>query len=70
MSSNSKVDGVLVTWGDRLFFPGNRMVKADSQPRLRAFKGRGSAAWIRARIEGTVRRSPQVMVKVRGEGAA
>ena len=68
MSSNSRVDGVLVTWGDRLFFPGNRMVKPDSQPRLRPFKGRGSAAWIRARIEGTVRRAPQVMVKVTGGG--
>ena len=67
-NSNSRVDGVLVTWGDRLFFPGNRMVKPDSQPRLRSFKGRGSAAWIRARIEGTVRRSPQVMVKVTGGG--
>jgi len=68
MSSNSRVDGVLVTWGDRLFFPGNRLVKPDSQPRLRSFKGRGSASWIRARIEGTVRRSPQVMVKVTGGG--
>jgi hypothetical protein len=68
MSNSSSIDGVLVTWGDRLFFPGNRRVKSESPPRLRGLRGRGDAAWIRARIEGTVRRAPQVMVKVTGGG--
>jgi hypothetical protein len=27
MSQAPNVDGVLITWGDRLFYPGNRIVK-------------------------------------------
>ena len=62
------IDGVLVQWGDRLFYPGNRMVKATTQPRLSGF-GRSRAAVIRERIAATVvRRAPQVMVKVTGGG--
>jgi hypothetical protein len=62
------IDGVLVQWGDRLFYPGNRMVKPTPQPRLSGF-GSGRAALIRERIAATVvRRAPQVMVKVTGGG--
>jgi hypothetical protein len=64
MSSGPAIDGVLVPWGDRLFYPGNRSVRAGT-PRLR---GQGRAREIRSRIEATVRRAPQVMVKVTGGG--
>jgi hypothetical protein len=65
MSSNPSIDGVLVQWGERLFYPGNRIVKSGT-PRLGPFGGRATA--IRRRIEATVRRAPQVMVKVTGGG--
>ncbi|MCX2863658.1 conjugal transfer protein TraS [Paucibacter sp. PLA-PC-4] len=68
MSSGATVDGVLVQWGERLFYPGNRMVKALPQPRLNTLVRR-QAAVIRRRIEATVmRRAPQVIVKVAGGG--
>jgi hypothetical protein len=63
------IDGVLVQWGDRLFYPGNRIVKETAQPKLLAKLVRRRAAAIRERIEATViRRAPQVMVKVTGGG--
>jgi hypothetical protein len=65
MGSSPTIDGVLVQWGERLFYPGNRIVKART-PRLGPFASK--AAWIRRRIETTVRRAPQVMVKVTGGG--
>ena len=69
MSTAQAIDGVLIQWGDRLFYPGNRMVKDRPQPRLRDRSSRDRAAEIRARIEATVRhRAPQVMVKVTGGG--
>lgn len=62
------IDGVLVQWGDRLFYPGNRIVKTSPQPKLGA-SARHRAIAIRERIEATVvRRAPQVMVKVTGGG--
>ena len=61
MAQPPNIDGVLVTWGDRLFYPGNRMVRGSQQPRLRA-------AEIRRRIVATVRRAPQVVIKVTGGG--
>jgi hypothetical protein len=62
------IDGVLVQWGDRLFYPPSRTSKATPLPRLDALTGRRAAA-IRARIAATVtRRAPQVMVKVTGGG--
>jgi len=68
LTSSSTVEGVLVQWGERLFYPGNRMVKAAPQPRLNTLLRR-QAAVIRRRIEATVtRRAPQVMVKVTGGG--
>src|SRR5580765_1149960 len=69
MSSAPNIDGVLIQWGDRLFYPGNRIVKSRKQPTLGAIAARQRAALIRQRIEATVvRRVPQVMVKVTGGG--
>jgi hypothetical protein len=62
---NPSIDGVLIQWGERLFYPSNRTVKANT-PRLHPTSHR--AAVIRTRIEATVRRAPQVMVKVTGGG--
>lgn len=69
MSQAPNIDGVLITWGDRLFYPGNRVVKVRPQPKLSAGSTRQRAAVIRQRIEAiVVRRAPQVMVKVTGGG--
>ena len=59
------IDGVLIQWGDRLFYPAHRQIKSHT-PRLHPPGTR--AAEIRSRIEATVRRAPQVMVKVTGGG--
>lgn len=68
MSSGATVDGVLVQWGERLFYPSNRIVKPAPTPRLDTMTRR-KAAVIRRRIEVTVTgRAPQVMVKVTGGG--
>ena len=69
MTLASDIDGVLIQWGERLFYPGNRIVKTKQQPKLGALAARRRAAAIRERIEATVvRRAPQVMVKVTGGG--
>jgi hypothetical protein len=69
MSQVPDIDGVLITWGDRLFYPGNRVVKVKPQSKLNGGAARQRAAAIRERIEATVvRRAPQVMVKVTGGG--
>jgi hypothetical protein len=65
MTSNPTLDGVLIQWGERLFYPGNRIVKSQS---LRLHTASQRAAAIRRRIAATVRRAPQVMVKVTGGG--
>ena len=65
MTHDPAIDGVLIQWGERLFYPANRQVKSHT-PRLS-----GTAGWadhIRGRLEATVRRAPQVMVKVTGGG--
>lgn len=68
MTTNASIDGVLVQWGERLFYPPSRISKATPLPRLDALTRRRAAA-IRARIVATVtRRAPQVMVKVTGGG--
>ena len=69
MSQSRNIDGVLVQWGERLFYPGNRIVRpqphAEPGSAARASAPRRSAQ----RIEATVvRRAPQVMVKVTGGG--
>jgi hypothetical protein len=69
MSQLPNIDGVLIQWGDRLFYPGNRVVRTRPQPKLSALAARQRATAIRERIEATVvRRAPQVMVKVTGGG--
>lgn len=69
MTQAPNIEGILITWGDRLFYPGNRIVKGKPQPRLSGEAARQRAAAIRRRIEATVvRRAPQVMVKVTGGG--
>jgi len=65
MSANPTIDGVLVQWGERLFYPGNRTVRSRT-PRLGPFGNKAEV--MRSRIEATVRRAPQVMVKVTGGG--
>ena len=68
MPTPSNLDGVLVQWGDRLFYPANRVVRA----RTSKLTGAGiqeRAHAIRQRIHAiVVRRAPQVMVKVTGGG--
>jgi len=34
MSQTPNVDGILLQWGDRLFYPGNRIVRAMPHPKL------------------------------------
>lgn len=64
----STVDGLLVQWGDRLFYPSNRMT-ASRTPVLTEAAIRQRALALRQRIRATVvRRAPQVMVKVTGGG--
>jgi len=68
MSTGADIDGVLVQWGERLFYPGNRIVRSAPTPRLSGSVGQ-RAATIRKHIRATViRRAPQVMVKVTGGG--
>jgi hypothetical protein len=69
MTDPKTIDGVLVQWGDRLFYPGNRTVHPRHEPRLRGATVAERAARLRERIAATVvRRAPQVMVKVTGGG--
>jgi hypothetical protein len=64
----STTDGLLVQWGDRLFYPSNRMT-ASRTPVLTEAAIRQRAQALRHRIRATVaRRAPQVMVKVTGGG--
>jgi hypothetical protein len=64
----STIDGLLVQWGDRLFYPSNRM-KASRTPVLGDAAIGQRAQILRQRIRATVeRRAPQVMVKVTGGG--
>ena len=69
MSQAPNIDGVLIQWGDRLFYRSNRVVKVKPQPKLTGGAARQRATAIRQRIEATVvRGAPQVMVKVTGGG--
>ena len=62
------VDGLLVQWGDRLFYPSNR-IKASRTPVLSSSTLQQRARALRQRIRATVvRGAPQVMVKVTGGG--
>jgi hypothetical protein len=68
MTTPTTLDGLLVQWGDRLFYPGSRMVH--SPPAVHGGAGlHDRARAIRARLHATVvRGAPQVMVKVTGGG--
>src|SRR5690242_14213905 len=68
MNDKHSIDGVLLRWGDRLFYPGNRIIRSREQPRLGSPPSRGGSEWLRERIRAAVRRAPQVMVKVTGGG--
>jgi len=68
MTPPTAIDGLLVQWGDRLFYPGNRIVRPPPAVRGGAALHNGARA-IRARLHATVvRGAPQVMVKVTGGG--
>jgi hypothetical protein len=67
MTQPSSIDGVLVQRGARLFYPRNRIVKTATPAHLSGGV-RQRAAVIRSRIEATVRRAPEMMVKVTGGG--
>ena len=47
MSQPPNIDGVLIQWGDRLFYPGNRVVKVQPQPKLAGGAAGQRAAAIR-----------------------
>ena len=69
MNDPRAIDGVLVQWGDRLFYDGNRRVSAGQGGPRSGGALRERAAAIRQRISATaVRRAPQVMIKVTGGG--
>jgi hypothetical protein len=70
MNDPRTIDGVLVQWGDRLFYPRNKHAPAGQGGlRLGAAGLQERAATIRRRITSTVvGRAPQVMVKVTGGG--
>ncbi|MCU7376144.1 conjugal transfer protein TraS [Paucibacter sp. O1-1] len=62
------IDGLLVQWGDRLFYPPNRVVRSLT-PKLSVQSVHQRADEIRRHIGAVVlRRVPQVMVKVTGGG--
>jgi len=68
MLTPSTLDAALVQWGDRLFYPANRIVRART-PRLSGVVIQERAHAIRQRIHAVVvRHAPQVMVKVTGGG--
>ena len=68
MPTPSNLDSALVQWGDRLFYPANRIVRART-PKLSGAGIHERAHAIRKRIQAiVVRRAPQVMVKVTGGG--
>ena len=68
MNSPSSIDGLLVQWGDRLFYPSNRQVRV-ATPRLTGAALHRRAHDVRRHIVATVvQRAPQVMVKVTGDG--
>ncbi len=68
MTTPTPLDGLLVKWGDRLFYPGNRIVRSPPAA-LSGIKLHDRARAIRTRLHTTVvRGAPQVMVKVTGGG--
>lgn len=70
MNEPRSVDGVLVRWGDRLFYPGNPRTPAALGRSPTGAGIRDRASVIRRRIESAARRAPQVMVKATGGAVA
>jgi hypothetical protein len=68
MSTSNTIDSLLVQWGDRLFYPFNRIAR-NSAPSLSGVTLHSRAKVLRQRINAIVaRNAPQVMVKVTGGG--
>jgi Relaxase/Mobilisation nuclease domain len=68
MSAPHTIDGLLVQWGDRLFYPSNRTALS-ATPSLSGAVLHTRAKAMRQRINAiVVRNAPQVMVKVTGGG--
>lgn len=68
MTTPTTLDGVLVQWGDRLFYPSSRLTRSRT-PTLTGLPLRQRAQALRQRIRAiVVRHAPQVMVKVTGGG--
>ncbi|MDB5956068.1 relaxase/mobilization nuclease domain-containing protein [Ramlibacter sp.] len=66
--TTNRIDGVLVQWGDRLFYGSNRPVRSRT-PVLTGAGLHARADVLRHRIQAiVVRHAPQVMVKVTGGG--
>lgn len=64
----NRIDGVLVQWGDRLFYGSNRVVHSRT-PVVGGLAVQARADAVRRRIQAiVVRHVPQVMVKVTGGG--
>lgn len=57
----TNADGLLLQWGDRLFY---EPVRARKAPRVSRGAWAGSPAALRAQVARTVRRVPEVMVKI------
>ncbi|RQU79325.1 hypothetical protein DF141_06445 [Burkholderia cenocepacia] len=57
----TNADGLLLQWGDRLFY---EPVRARRAPRVSGGAAPGRSAMLRAQIARTVRRVPEVMVKI------
>lgn len=84
MSQDSKevyVDGILKTWGDRLFYgevrgrkgPGEFLTTtakkaAKGAKASKTGGGEGGAAQIRQKLDATLKKRPEVMVKITGNG--
>ena len=51
MSQPPNIDGVLIQWGDRLFYPSKRVARTQPQPRLNGLTARQRAVAIREMIE-------------------
>jgi hypothetical protein len=68
MSALHTIDGLLVQWGERLFYPSNRTARTGT-PSLSGSMLQARAKAMRQRIHAVmVRNAPQVMVKVTGGG--
>ena len=61
------IDAMLVNWGDRLFHDPLRHAQAS---RVSHVDIRNAAARMRAQVSRTLRRSPEVMIKITNKAAS